>query len=446
MVNTFAMKLLALDVGSSSVKAAVLKNGKISGSIARASFETRYDGVCAEVDPKDVLKAVADAIAQVGQAARRVEVIGLTVMAPSWVALDRKGRPLTPIITHQDRRSVQTAHELEERVGKARHLRLAGNRPFPGGISSTTWAHFNKHEKSLMKKVDLAGHLNTYLHRVMTHSRVTDPSNASFMGLYKTLDQSGWSDELLEAAGVGEHPLPQLLGAEEIGGMITREGERRFGLVHGTPMLVGCLDGSAAMLLAGNKPGQLVNVIGSTDVLALCTDKPKPHEELLTRAVGVGDRWVSVSTIAAAGSALDWAHRTFFPDLSVQRYRKLVQELASRAKAGNSESGEDGVRFKNRLAGSRTSLDQKKGKIKGLTLSTTREDILRAVVESLARDSAQRLDLLRTVNPIRMRPDVLLTGGVSDGLNKILHRDWGDRWTFTVEQEATLRGVAKMVP
>src|SRR5688572_17032144 len=173
------MKLLALDVGSSSVKAAVLLNGRIRGRIARASYETRYDGVRAEVEPKDVLKALADAIAQLGQAARKVEVIGLTVMAPSWVALDHGGRALTPIITHQDRRSVETARELEQRVGKARHLRLAGNRPFPGGISSTTWAHFNRHEKSLMKKVDLAGHLNTYLHRVMTHSRVTDPSNAS---------------------------------------------------------------------------------------------------------------------------------------------------------------------------------------------------------------------------------------------------------------------------
>ena len=50
------------------------------------------------------------------------------------------------------------------------------------------------------------------------------------------------------------------------------------------------------------------------------------------------------------------------------------------------------------------------------------------------------------MNSVRFRPEVLLTGGVSDGLNKILHRDWGDRWSFRVEQEATLRGVAKMVP
>lgn len=441
------MKLLALDVGSSSIKAAVLKNGRIRGAIARASFPTRYDGVRAEVEPKDVLKAVADAIAQVGAAARKVEVIGLTVMAPSWVAMDHKGRPLMPIITHQDRRSVATARELEQRVGKARHLRLAGNRPFPGGISSTTWAHFNQHEKSLMKKVDLAGHLNTYLHRVMTHSRVTDPSNASFMGLYKTLDQSGWSDELLEAAGVGEHPLPQLLGAEEIGGLITREGERRFGLTHGTPMLVGCIDGSAAMLLAGNRPGQLVNVVGSTDVLALCTDKPRPHENLLTRAVGVGERWVSVSTIAAAGSALDWAHKTFFRDLSVQQFRRLMLELADRREARRDARREGGVIFDNYLAGSRTSLEQTRGAITGLTLSTTREEILAGLVESLARSSAERLGLLRSVNStIRMRCEILMTGGVSDGLNKILHRDWGDRWTFKVEQEATLRGLAKIVP
>ncbi len=61
------------------------------------------------------------------------------------------------------------------------------------------------------------------------------------------------------------------------------------------------------MLLAGARKGQLLNVSGSTDVLALCMDKAKPHERLITRALGVGQKWLSVATLAAAGAALDWA-------------------------------------------------------------------------------------------------------------------------------------------
>ena len=432
------MNLLALDVGSSSVKAAILKSGAVSGKVVRAAFETRYDGVRVEIDARHIMKAIASAIAQLGAAARRVETIALTVMAPSWVAMDKKGKAITPVITHQDRRSTDVARELERRVGKARHLKLAGNRPFPGGISSTTWAWHWRHAPEVMKRADLVGHLNTYLHRYMTHSRVIDPSNASFMGVYSTLKLDGWNEELMEAVGAGEHELPQLMDGDAVGGLITREAGEALGLVHGTPMLVGCMDGSAAMLLAGNKPGQLVNVCGSTDVLALCTDRPKPHERLLTRAVGVGDRWVSVSTIASAGSSLVWAKENLFADLSVPEFRKLLAKLGKRPL-------ESSVRFEPYLAGERTSVEQRQGAFTGLTLSSTREEMLSAVIESLASASAARLPLLAE-GGTKFLPTVYVTGGVSDGLDELLHRDWEGQFKFVTVDEATLRGVGMMVP
>jgi len=298
-----------------------------------------------------------------------------------------------------------------------------------------------KHEPALMKRADLCGHLNTFLHRQLTHARVTDPSNASFMGLYRTLDQSGWSDELCDAVGIQRHRLPQVIGAEAVGGMIVRSAASRFGLTHGTPMIAGCMDGSAPLLLAGNQPGQLVNVSGSTDVLALCTDRPKPHENLLTRAVGLGRRWVSVSTIAAAGSAIDWAHQNLFRDMPVKKFYARVSRLAEDVDIND----DSGVQFENYLAGSRTSLEQKTASFSGLSLATTREDMLGAILRSLARDSTERLNLLKQVNPIRMRKEVLLTGGVQGGLSDLLHRWWPGKWRFKVEEEATLRGVWKLV-
>jgi xylulokinase len=435
------MKILALDVGSSSVKSAILKNGKIAGRIARAGYPTRREGVKVEVDPRAILKAVRDAIADVGKEAKTVDAIGLTVMAPSWVAMDHEGEPLTAVVTHQDRRSAAMAVELEKRVGKRRHLKLAGNRPIPGGISSTTWAWFLKHEPAVMKKADLCGHLNTFLHRQLTHCRVTDPSNASFMGFYSTLDLGGWSDELCEAAGIKWHRLPQVLGAEAVGGMIVRSAASKFGLTHGTPMVVGCMDGSAPVLLAGNQPGGLVNVTGSTDVLALCTDRPRPHENLLTRAVGVGRRWLSVSTQAAAGSAIDWAHQTLFSEMSGATFYRLISRLAKQIDA---DGGEENVQFDNYLAGSRTSLEQRTACFTGLSLASTREEMLQAVLRSLARESAARMKLLAEVNPISIKRQILLTGGVQSGLSELLHRGWGGKWTFKEEEEATLRGVGEL--
>src|SRR5437867_1828125 len=133
------MLVLGLDIGSSSVKAGLLNdNGKLRGVVVRKEFPTTYDGVRAEVDGAQILRAVGRAIRALGDDARRIDAIALSTMAPSWVAMDKRGRAITPIITHQDRRSVDVARELEKRIGKSRHLQLVGNRPFPGGISSTT--------------------------------------------------------------------------------------------------------------------------------------------------------------------------------------------------------------------------------------------------------------------------------------------------------------------
>jgi xylulokinase len=413
----------------------VLKNGCIASSLARAPLRSHFEGVRAEVDPASVLEAVAAAIGQVGPAAKRVDAVALSVMSPSWIAMDKAGKPLTPIVTHQDRRSVDIALEIEQKVGKERHLQLAGNRPFPGGISSTTFAWFKRNHPALMRRADLVGHLNTFLHRQFTGARVVDPSNASFMGIYRTVDQAGWSDELCQAIDLSPNLLPQVLDADEIGGRVTAAGSR-LGLTEGTPMLVGLVDTGAAMLLAGARPGQFVNVVGTTDVLIVCTDRPKPHERLLTRALGVGRLWTSVATLASAGSSLVWMKDQFFADLTGPAFYKLVDKLAK-------DPLKTAVRFEPYLAGERTSLEQRQGAFAGLTLATTRQDMLSAVIESLASASAARLPLLRQQAP-RARRDVVMSGGTAGGLARLLHRDWPGEWRFKTEEEATVRGLARL--
>ena len=432
------MTILGLDCGSSSIKAAVLRNGKAVGKIARGTYTTEFDGVRAEINPAHVLAALADAIGQLGAAAKKVDHIAIDVMAPSWIALDKRGKPLTPIITHQDRRSVDIAVELERRVGKARHLRLAGNRPFPGGISSTTFAWFAKHQPAILKKADLVGHLSTFLNRVLTGARVTDPSNASFMGLFNTLTLKGWNDELCDAVGADKRLLPEVHDGDVIAGTVSAQAARRFGLSAGTPVLVGLIDTSSTVLLRGARPGQLLNVAGSTDVLALCTDKPRADAKLLTRAVGIGRCWMQVSTLAAAGSTFNWIHNQLFEELSTKEFYKLMDRLAAKPL-------ESGVRFEPYLAGERTSIEQRSGAFTGLTLASTREHLLSAVVEAMAEASAARLPLLKKTGT-RMRPDVLLSGGLQGGLERVLHRDWAGHWRFHREDEATLRGLAKLTP
>lgn len=434
------MNLLGIDVGSSSVKSGILRGDEIVGDAPRVFFKTKHAGARVETDANAILRAVRDTIQQIGSRARKVDAIAFATMAPSWVAMDAKGKPLTPVVTHQDRRSVAVAEELEQRIGPERYLALAGNRPFPGGISSTTWAWYLKNEPDRVRKADLVGHISTFLHRNLTGSRVTDPSNAAFMGLYRTLDLGGWSDELCQAVGAKLSQLPDVLEGNQIAGRLTPRAARALGLVEGTPVLTGVMDGSTGVLFAGAVVGQFFNVIGSTDVLALCTDQPVPHERLLTRPLGVGRKWLSVSTLAAAGSAIYWAWQQFYRDFKIEQFRKEINRLAPRSAefAGT-------VRFEPYLAGERTSIVQRQGAFTGLTLSTTREQLLAAIIESLAAASAARLELMK-VNRVKIKRQVVVSGGAEDRLDRLMHRDWPGKWTFRPVTEATLRGLAHLTP
>ena len=432
------MKLLGIDVGSSSVKCGVVRAGKLIGKISRAAYPTHYDGPKVEVDAERILAAIAKAISDLGHAPKKVDVIGLSVMSPSWLAMDKNGRPLTPVVTHQDRRSVQIALQMEKRIGKQKLLRITGNRPYPGGISSTTYAWYRRYEPGILKKADLVGHLNTLLHRRMTGARVTDPSNAAFMGLYRTCDLGGWSNELCELIGVSKRLLPEVRFANQIGGRITTVAARHFGLTEGTPMMVGMVDTGAAMMLAGPSPGQVLNVSGSTDVLILCTARAYPNEHLLTRPLGIADRWTSVATLAAAGSAINWMQDQFFADLTPATFHHLLDKLGRKPILST-------VRFEPYLAGERTSIEQKQASFSGLTLATTREQMLSAVIESLAEASKARLALLRKIG-VPMKPHVVVSGGLQAGLVHVLHRGWPNLWRYKLESEASLRGLSKLHP
>src|SRR6185369_10508636 len=148
-----------------------------------------------------------------------------------------------------------------------------------------------------------------------------------------------------------------------------------LGLTPGVPALAGMIDTSSAMLLSGAQVGQLLNTCGSTDVLALLTDHATPGEKRITRAFGIGQKWMSVSTLAAAGSAIAWVREQLFPDFSWTRFERLVNTLASKPNSST-------VRCEANFAGDRMSIEQPTTSFTGLTLATTREQMLKAVLDS----------------------------------------------------------------
>src|SRR5439155_1787019 len=102
------MQVLALDVGTSSVKAALLDVATAMpvSPVVRANYALDHPTPDAAEIPAErlwsaVTAAAREAIAtKTGTVPSSPEVIGLSCLTPALVLLDEADRPLTPIWTH----------------------------------------------------------------------------------------------------------------------------------------------------------------------------------------------------------------------------------------------------------------------------------------------------------------------------------------------------------
>src|SRR5262249_30268381 len=132
------MQILALDVGTSSVKAAVLDVATATtvGPIAKVSYTLDHPTPdAAEVPGERLWEALTSAARAATRGREGLAAVGLSALPPALVLLDGRDQPLGPIWTHLDRRARPAARQVWAAVGEE-FLATAGNRPLPGGISA----------------------------------------------------------------------------------------------------------------------------------------------------------------------------------------------------------------------------------------------------------------------------------------------------------------------
>lgn len=435
------MRVLGLDIGTSSVKAGYWDGRRFAG-LAREVFGTRMQGVEVEVSPAGLMRAVF-AAGRKALDGRVADAVAVDVFSTGLVVTDARGRARTGIITHQDRRSVAEAEALEREVGRENLLRAVGNRPFPGGIATSTLAWLKRHMPGVLGEGARVGQASSLVMRELTGEWVIDPSQAAFLGLLDVA-RGGWHGGVCGAVGVREEMLPGIRYADEVMGRLGAGAARRLGVggMSGVPVVGGLVDTGAAVLTTGMGVGQLVHNAGSTDVLALCLREARPGADVLTRPVGTGavlaERWLAASTIAASGSSVAWARRVMFSELSEGAFNAVVRKVCRAVMAG--KGGGEEV-FEAYLAGDRTSLTARRGAFGGLTLGTTREAMLGAIVRALVEASRVRYERLAGME--RVRRTVYAMGGRSD-LAEAMHAGWPRKHVFKAIPGEALTGLVQL--
>src|SRR5690242_20654175 len=230
------MHILALDVGTSSVKAAVLdvETAAPVGRVARAAY--RIDAPtpdASEVPAGRVWDAAA--ARQATRPGPAVEAVGLSCLTPALVLLDEADRPLGPLWTHLDRRSRPAARQVWAAAGEE-FLATTGNRPLPGGISAVCWRQQLSEDPYLHHRVRSYLHANSWLGFHLTGVKAFDPANASFSGLFGTLTDQAWSHSWCEFFEVELSWLPPVVDGRATIGTLRSAVAAELGVPAGVPV------------------------------------------------------------------------------------------------------------------------------------------------------------------------------------------------------------------
>lgn len=428
--------ILSLDIGSTGVRAATYNanTGKRVSSIQSVSYEGAFSA--GNRDVNTVKNAIIKCLSKIKNL-NRVTLISHGSMAPSLVVYHQSN---PEIIAHDDRRSTKEAQMLQSKMSPSMKKQV-GNLPIPGGISCTSlkWKlnHLTAKQKQNIKWI---GHLSTWFNFALTGTAALDYSHASFTGLYN-VPQKQWVKPMLRTVGVNKNWLPPVHDATAIIGHVNKRAAKTFGLPVGAAVTPGVIDTSATIINTPMKSGTLIHSMGSTDVLALITDKPVNSDTCLTRHIGtetIGDaHYIAVVTLAAGGTLLDWTKDMLFPDISNKQYYRLIKKLMQGLIQGKVDS--KGITFQPHIAGTRMQVEQPSAAFIGLSINHSREDLLTAV---LAAYRDQMLNAYQTLAQIgKISKNIFMTGGASS-VAPLLHADWPKRHEYVKLPEGNVDGLA----
>lgn len=392
------MLFLSIDFGTSAVKLSVLdEKGVIKCQSTQTYPYIVLPGEKVELSPERLLSALCTAASQLDPCAlSRISFICYDTFSPSLVFMDKNGELVYPnIITHLDRRSRAQSEYIQKAIGRDTYLKIAGIYPFTGGCSAMTLLWFQENEPEVLRRVYKIGHLTTFLHKKLTGLWMIDLVNASMLGLYETTSQTGWSAQLLSEFHMNPDWFPDIHVPGTLYGTLLPEMAQKLGIKPGIPVAVGTNDVASAQMGAHNlHSGQMMNTAGSSEMISILTDRPIPDPHYYLRNAAIPGLWQIYAT-TAGGFALDWYRKQFCRELPREEFYTHYLEQTLKTQADRS-----GVSFAPYLTGDRQSLTPKTGSWHGLTLSTTREEMLYAMLRSMQGVLYDTVELAKNVIPL----------------------------------------------
>lgn len=403
--------ILAYDLGTTGNKVSLYScEGKVIFSASYPYLTSYGPNGEAEQNPEDWWRAVIEATRAIAAKydCRNIACLSFSGQMMGLVCVDKAGRPLRNSLIHCDQRATRQNAALLEKIDEDAFYRITGHKASPSyPLQKLMWIKEN--EPETYQKTHKVLNAKDYIVFRLTGHLMTDYTDASSTNLFD-LNTAAWSDKILSLAQIDGEKLPEIKPSTHVAGFLCATAAEQMGLKKDTPVVLGAGDGMCASIGCGAvRPGKAYNYIGSSSWITGITEKPIYDEKMrLETWVHPNSRYANVGgTMQTAGACYAWAAKQLYgsdanPD--------IAQELAQ------TRPGSGGVLFLPYLQGERVPFwnPDARGVFLGLSSSSTRADMLRAVLEGVALNLKTIFDVFKTHLPIAEL--TLIGGGANNSL------------------------------
>lgn len=424
--------LLGIDVGTTNCKALLFDTrGHVHAAGSTPTPTIRPRPNWAEYDPEALWSAVVSIVRQVlAQAGpQRVHGVAVASMAEAGVLLDAQGRPVYPIISWYDQRTVPQYNRWIEQFGYDTFFTISGILPHPiYSVFKLMWLRDTAPEAYARAVRWL--HVSDYIAFRLCGAQVTDYSLATRTMLFD-LQRRAWSEALVERAGLRYDLLPEVVPGGTRIGTVTPAAAAETGLAAGTAVGAGGHDHICGAFAADVRtPGTCLDSMGTAEAIMLSLDTLRLDQSFSAFGCSFGahvarDTFYVKEGIWSSGGSVAWAERVFaLPETRNDQGQRALEQAAAQVPAGSL-----GAFF---VPSPSTN---SWGAFVGLTPDTPAAACGRAVYEGLAYEWRRYLEQIERLLATRVDQIKLIGGGTRSELWCRIKADVLGRPLRVVQQE-----------
>ncbi len=443
--------LLGLDLGISTVKAALFTlEGRMVG-LASHEYLIIPEGDKVEVDPENYWRPVAQSIRRLLGNWRgnpeHIAAVSVSSHTETVIPLTGDGKPVRPALVWMDNRSQCEAEELSREFGHQRILEISGQQDITPLWPVTKLRWLSKNEPDTTRRTAKFLLPEDYLLYRLSGRFAAEPSMWS-SSLVLDITRRRWSGELLAFGGIRAEQLPDLFSSGAPIGRVSSACAAQTGLSTKTAVVTGGLDHACAAVAAGNiEPGVVSVSTGS--VLALLTTICEP---IFDRTVPVPchihvvpERYCLLPWSQTGGLAFKWFKDRFVDSvpLTTEREATSIYDVLA-AEAATVPPGSGGIVMLPHLDGALFPEfnPNARGVFFGFSLTHTRAHFVRALLEAVAFMIRRDLEGLNRLGIVARELRVLGGGAKSLIGSQIKADTCGLPVVVPAQQEAAVLGAA----